>query len=119
MFTILGGIWSFSKAGWIAAGLGLIIGGIVGLYIQKPAKLITRVFCSMENVYGSRIQKISYYKRIISVGLLGALLVTILYFPQYPSDFVPQADRGYAVRRSVLDANYPRILAAKATKNTE
>ena len=119
LFTILGAIWGFSKAGWTAAGLGLILGGILGLYIHKPAKLITQIFGSMENFYGTKIQRISQYKQIISVGLLSALLVTILIFPKYPSDFVPQADRGYAVSTTLLNANSPGILTAKVMEKIQ
>ena len=44
LFALLGGIWGFSKAGWIVGGHGSIIGIIEGLYIHKSAKFITQIF---------------------------------------------------------------------------
>ena len=119
LFAILGGIWGFSKAGWIAAGLGSIIGVIAGLYVHKLAKSIAQIFGNMEAFYGKRIHEIVPYKKIIATGLLGALLVTIVITPKYPREFVPQADRGSVVSYTVLNANSPGILTAEVAKKIQ
>ena len=119
LFAILGGIWGLSKAGWITAGLGLIIGIVVGLYIHKLAKFITQIFGNIETFYGKRIHEIMSYKKIISAGLLGALLVTIVIVSKYPKEFVPQADRGSIISFTFLNANSPGVLTVEVAEKIQ
>ena len=119
LFALLGGIWGFSKAGWIVGGLGSTIGIITGLYIHKPAKFITQIFGNMELFYEKRLRGIATYKRIITAGLLVTLLMTFVIVPQYPKEFIPQADRGIAYTITSLNSNAPGVLTVEVAEKIQ
>ena len=69
--------------------------------------------------YEKRLREIATYKRIITAGLLGTLLMTFVIVPQYPKEFIPQADRGIAYTITSLNSNVPCILTVEVAEKIQ
>ena len=113
LFSLLIAIWCNVKFGAESSIIGLIVGGLIGNYINKAAALTTIIYKKFERIYESNINLTLKAKNIIIISVIVALTLTIIIVPRYPSEFIPLSDRGYVYGITLLNSNSPGVQAEK------
>jgi len=77
--------------------LGVVVGVIAGANLLRIFRVFNRFFDRLQASYANLISGLILRRKLILMGLVAGIVLTVLAFANMPTAFIPNEDQGYGV----------------------